>query len=69
MTDRSVCEHFNQPGKCDQCDNKSLTRLRDEFAMAALHGFYSDPSVTGSPEEIAMACYRAADAMLEARKK
>jgi hypothetical protein len=69
MTDRTVCEHFNEIGKCDDCKTDYEKRLRDEFAMAALQGLYSDQSVIGTPEEIAMACYRAADAMLESRKK
>jgi hypothetical protein len=44
-------------------------RLRDEFAMAALQGLYANPNVMGSPDEIAIACYRAAGAMMEVRKR
>lgn len=54
--------------------------LRDEFAMAALSGYLSNPSLTNAMSEIvndadsarkiyAATSYRIADAMLEARKK
>lgn len=43
--------------------------LRDQFAMAALHGFCINPDEFEDYETIAIHSYRVADAMMEARKK
>lgn len=43
--------------------------LRDRFAMATLTGICADPRVDGKPADIAIKCYRMADAMLKARAK
>lgn len=44
--------------------------LRDAFAIAALQGIIRHPDAIGESEEtIAIWSYKAADAMLEARKK
>ena len=45
------------------------TTLRDQFAMAALTGLLANERNDGTAEAIANVCYKAADAMLEARKE
>jgi hypothetical protein len=43
--------------------------LRDLFAMAALEGVLANADSEGTAETFAKVCYKAADAMLEAREK
>jgi hypothetical protein len=50
-------------------DDTPDTRLRDEFAMAALTGLLTDPICALHSAEVAADAYRYADAMLEARKR
>ena len=47
--------------------NNGMT-LRDYFAGQALAGMLADPDTTESPDVLARACYRCADAMIDARK-
>lgn len=69
----NCCPHINggnwtrieEDGEAPQTEQKTL---RDEFAMAALTGVLASES-RDSRENFAAACYKMADAMLEARKK
>lgn len=61
--DQPVCP--NCGGGCDPAS--PVTPLRDQFAMAALTGLLGDVS-DYTREEIAIAAYRMADAMLKYRK-
>jgi hypothetical protein len=45
------------------------SELRDKFAAAALQGMLADPNFNKHPDEASRLCYRAADAMLAARKE
>lgn len=46
------------------------THLRDYFAAAALTAIYKTGVAEGvSPEDIALACYMMADAMMEEKEK
>ena len=47
-----------------------VVNLRDYFAAAALHGLLSSiqPNQLWSGDDVAVTCYRTADAMLKARE-
>lgn len=73
MTDRTVCEHFNEIDKCDDCQKDKLERLRDEFAMAAMQALithYGNEIPNGEGyKECAWESYKFADAMMKERSK
>ena len=54
------------------CDIRKFTgvTIRDYFAAAALHGLLASiqPNQLWSGDDVAVTCYRTADAMLKARK-
>jgi hypothetical protein len=60
----------NYDGNWDKRTHIEGMSLRDYFAAKALAGLLADPNVnTPITASISAACYRYADAMLEARKK
>jgi NTP pyrophosphatase (non-canonical NTP hydrolase) len=62
--------NFNndQSGEYDSVDREGMT-LRDWFAGQALAGWFASPACQGSVEDSAIGAYKAADAMLAARKQ
>lgn len=56
-------------GHKETIQGKNGMTLRDYFAAKALAGISADPNADGTYEQIAAACYRAADAMLKERAK
>jgi len=68
-TDRTVCEHFNQPDKCDQCNDKYLIRLRDEFAKIAMQAIVSNiDNSEMAYTAVARVSWSAADTMMKERR-
>ena len=65
--------NINNPAAFPQrlSDDGEGMSLRDYFAAKALQGAYSISSVhqNSTEKEVAVECYKMADAMLEARKK
>ena len=66
------CVYYSEPiGSIGpQLTIKGGMTLRDYFAAAALHGLLSSiqPNQLWSGDDVAVTCYRTADAMLKARE-
>lgn len=63
------CRVCKQKDEIEVVKNKKEKELRDKFAMAALTGICAHPQgLAGKWEVLSEEAYKAADAMLEARK-